>query len=51
MEVLIPFPTPVMVRPIMNCASGVECACDVTWIMTPMIMMVPPSIIARRRPR
>ena len=50
-DVLIPLPTPVMVRPTINWANGVDPALQVTWMMTPKIMTAPPSIIARLLPR
>lgn len=70
--VFIPFPTPVITRPTMNCAWGewrdvsplafwrrgrgqlTKPLCGpkaVTWMIVPMIMIVPPSSIILRRPR
>lgn len=47
----MPLPTPVMMRPVMNCASGVAFLSAVTWMITPRIMILPPIMMARRRPR
>jgi hypothetical protein len=44
-EVLIPFPTPVIVRPIINWAVARCPLTAVTWMITPIIMINPPSII------
>ena len=49
-DVLIPFPMPVMTRPTMNWPRLCGVAWVVTCMMTPKIIVTPPSIIARRRP-
>ena len=50
-EVLTPFPKPVTVRPMINCAVALCPFIAVTWIMTPRIMTIAPRIIAFLRPK
>ena len=50
-DVLMPFPTPVITRPAMNCARVFVPSKQVTWITAPMIMITEPRIMPLRLPR
>lgn len=49
-DVFMPFPTPVITRPTQNWARGTCPEIDVTWMITPMIIMVAPSMMEYLRP-